>query len=207
MDALWSPRASEHVHLARRVPRGSLTGASRNMPSERVRDTFVQRYDLAKHVGPKPRLRILGTTEGVSGRLQHFSLTRMVPARSWSRRSSSGTPAGLCLHSSRCRSQAGGRFGNDSAVPAGRHRGARGLSDAGKAHPAVKARWVGFRLGAATYPAPGTSISLSPKLARANTSATGHGPSQREMCGPQAPESTLRSFMPLARLQARRRGR
>jgi hypothetical protein len=30
------------------------------MPSERVRDTFVQRYDLAKHVGP----RIVGSRLG-----------------------------------------------------------------------------------------------------------------------------------------------
>jgi len=186
LDALESLRATEQLHLARRVPRGSLTGASRSMPSERVRDTFVQRYDLAEHVGSQLRLRILGTTEGVSERVQHQSLTRTVPARSWPRRSSSGTHARPCFGAaSRCRLQAGDRFGNDSAVPAGRHRGVRGLSDAGKAHPAAKARWVGSRLGAATCPALGTSISLSPKLARANTSATSLGPSQRELCGPK----------------------
>jgi hypothetical protein len=67
------------------------------MPSERVRDTFVQRYDLAKYVGPQPRLLILGTTEDVSGRLQRYSLTRIAPARSWPRRSSSGTSAGPCF--------------------------------------------------------------------------------------------------------------
>jgi hypothetical protein len=39
------------------------------MPSERVRDTFVQRYELAKHVGPKRKPRILRTTEGVWGRI------------------------------------------------------------------------------------------------------------------------------------------
>jgi hypothetical protein len=158
MGEFWGPRVPEHVHLARRVPRGSLTGASRSMPSERVRDTFVQRYDLAKYVGPKPRLRILGTTKGVSGRLQHYSLTRMVPARSWLSRSSSGIHAGLCLYSSRCRSPAGDRFGNDSAVPAGRHGDARGMSDAGKAHPAAKARWVSSRLGVATRLAPGHRV-------------------------------------------------
>jgi len=67
------------------------------MPSERVRDTFVQRYDLPKHVGPKLRLKILGTTEGALERLQHYALTRMVPARSWPSRSSSGTPARPCF--------------------------------------------------------------------------------------------------------------
>jgi hypothetical protein len=67
------------------------------MPSERVRDTFVQRYDLAKHVGPKPRLRILGTTEDVSERLQRHSLTRTAPARSWLGRSSSDAHADLCF--------------------------------------------------------------------------------------------------------------
>jgi len=45
-------------------------GASREMPSERVRDTFDQRYDLAKHVGPRRQPGKLSTTEGVLGRLQ-----------------------------------------------------------------------------------------------------------------------------------------
>jgi hypothetical protein len=39
------------------------------MPSERVRDTFVQRYDLAKYVGPRLELRMLCTTEGAWGRV------------------------------------------------------------------------------------------------------------------------------------------
>ncbi len=39
------------------------------MPSERVRDTFVQRYDLAKYVGPRCEPWILWTTEGVWGRI------------------------------------------------------------------------------------------------------------------------------------------
>jgi hypothetical protein len=65
--------------------------ASRSMPSERVRDTFVQRYDLAKYVGPEThgvRLRasarfwILCTTEGVSGRKRCQSLIRIALARS-----------------------------------------------------------------------------------------------------------------------------
>jgi hypothetical protein len=60
-----------------------LTGLPRNMPSERVRDTFVQRFDLAEYVGPRLKPRILGTTEGASGRVQHLSLTRKVLARSW----------------------------------------------------------------------------------------------------------------------------
>jgi hypothetical protein len=38
------------------------------MPSERVRDTFTKRFDLVEYVGPRRKPRILGTTEGASGR-------------------------------------------------------------------------------------------------------------------------------------------
>jgi hypothetical protein len=112
------------------------------------------------------------------------SLTRMVPARPWLGRSSSGASAGLRSRSSRRRSSAGGRVGIDLAVPCGRHEGVRGLSDTGKAHPAVEARWVGPRLGAWKHALFEASSLLSPKLARANTSATSPGSSQRELCGP-----------------------
>lgn len=60
------------------------------MPSERVRDTFVQRYDLAKYVGPRRKPGILRTTEDAWGRKQHYSLTRIVPARPWSQWSTEG---------------------------------------------------------------------------------------------------------------------
>jgi len=73
---------------------------------------------------------------------------------------------------------------NRLAVPCGRHEGVRGLSDTGKAHPAVEARWVGPRLGAWKHALFEASSLLSPKLARANTSATSPGSSQRELCGP-----------------------
>jgi hypothetical protein len=55
----------------------------RIMQRERVRDILAKRSDLAGHAGPRRSSRIPGTTEGASGRLQHYSLTRMVPARSW----------------------------------------------------------------------------------------------------------------------------
>jgi hypothetical protein len=112
------------------------------------------------------------------------SLTRMAPARPWLGRSSSGASAGLRSRSSRRRSSAGGRVGIDQAVPCERHQGVKGLSNAGKAHPAVEARWVGPRPGAWKHAPFGASSLLSPKLARANTSATSHGSSQRELRGP-----------------------
>jgi hypothetical protein len=92
--------------------------------------------------------------------------------------------AGLRSRSSRCRLSAGGRVGTDLAVPFGRHEGVRGLSDTEKAHPAAEARWVGLRVGAWKRALFGASSSLSPKLVRANTSATSPGSSQRELCGP-----------------------
>jgi len=48
------PSGSGRTGLARRESRCSLTRASRNMPSERVRNTFVERNDLAKYVGHRP---------------------------------------------------------------------------------------------------------------------------------------------------------
>jgi hypothetical protein len=77
----------------------------------------------------------------------------------------------------------------------------------GKAHPAEEARWVGSRFGGERSPSTRGIISFSPKLARANTSATSLGSTQRELSGPSELESMLMAVMPLARLQARWRGR
>lgn len=89
--------------LARRERRCSLTGKPQATPRERVRDTFVQRYDLAKHVGQGLRSQILSTAKGASGR-EGTPLNRVVSGRSWSGRSS-GDPAAVL------RSRSGGGVG------------------------------------------------------------------------------------------------
>jgi hypothetical protein len=70
------------------------------MSSDRVCDTFDQRYDLAKHVGPRREPRILRTMEGAWGRNRHYSLIRTVLDRPWPQWSSDGIFTGLRSRSS-----------------------------------------------------------------------------------------------------------
>jgi hypothetical protein len=190
--------------LARRESRCSLTRAPRIMPSERVRNTFVERNDLAKYVGHRPlaedsrydRRRsepfaaLLPNPEGAS-----VALVRWVK---W-------LPRPRVLRGDWWPS-AGGRVGSDAAVPPARQWSVSGLSDTGKAHPAEQARWVGSPLRCGSPHRRSIAVVLA-KAGRANTSATQPGSSQRELRGPSEGESTLRSIMPLTSLQARWWGR
>jgi hypothetical protein len=155
------PSGGERIGLAWREPRCPLAGVSRSMPGERVRDTFVQRLRPGEVCWfTSSSSRILGTTEGASGRMRHLipnpdgvrSLLAQEVKLSGSRSRVRAGPRPL--------QSAGDRVGTDPAVPTGRHRGVRGLSDAGKAHPAVKARWVGSRASVATRSARGIVVAL-----------------------------------------------
>jgi len=97
------PSGLRSCGLARRESRRSLTGEPLATPREWMRDTFVQRYDLAKHVGQGPRSQILSTAEGASVR-EDTSPNRVVSERSWSGGSSGDTAAVL-------RSRSGGGVG------------------------------------------------------------------------------------------------
>jgi hypothetical protein len=105
------------------------------MPRERVRDTFAKRFDLAKHVDPAARVTDSWHDRRRFGALRCYALTRMAPARSWLGRFKRGCSA-ACVRVSGEPSSAGERVGSALAVPFERHWGVRGLSDAGKAHPA-----------------------------------------------------------------------
>lgn len=152
------------------------------MPRERVRDTFVQRYDLAKHVGQGLTSRILSTAEGASGR-EGTLLNRLVSERSWSGRSS-GDPATVL------RSRSGGGVGRKSEsgweparrrLPGDRERQRHEWRGQGRIQPKRCGVPVRGRRGATHRR--GLSL-LSPKLARGNTSATHRGPGRREPCCP-----------------------
>jgi len=117
------------------------------------------------------------------GAYQHSSLTRSVPERSWSQWSSDGVSTGLRSRSSRVLLVswwAGwSRLGGAVGTKWGRQRSGR----YGKGSSSCQGA-VGQILSQCGNTLDRTSFLLSPKLARANTSATGPGSSQRELCGP-----------------------
>jgi hypothetical protein len=86
----------------------------------------------------------------------------------------------------RCARKAGERVGTVSAVPGGdNERQRHERCGQGSSSPkGAASQCGGFRI--LWYGAGGTPSSFSPKPARANTSATRSGSSQRELCGPSS---------------------
>jgi hypothetical protein len=77
----------------------------------------------------------------------------------------------------------------------------------GKGSPSRQGAVGRLSIGRGDAAEPRHRFSLSPKQARANTSATSSGSSQRELRDPESLEPALRSVMPLECLQALQRGR
>jgi len=128
--------------------------------------------------------RALRTMEGASERRQRFSLTRRARARSWLSESSKRCLFPLAFASGSTPSVSWrpgwNRFGGARGATSKRQRSERREQGSSSRRGAVGQLLEDAR----QRPPPRTSLSLSPKLARANISATWRGPSQRELCGP-----------------------